>query len=680
VHAFKSSEEMRPTDELIPYIIYLCVLLASVGYFAYVCYQRLAVLRLAAPESRFDHLGERFKGLVIFFLGQGRFARKRYWFAGFMHAFIFWGFLVLLLRNLQVLGQGLVAGFELPWLGPEGSLSKPYAVVRDLFEVLVLVMVLAAGFRRAVVKPKRLTLSWDATLILTLIGTLMITDLLIAGSEASAGTPGGLQSPAGRMMAGVLPLGVAVAHTVHAVAWWIHIGALLFFLSYLPRSKHFHIVTSVLSVFFRTLDGSALRPIEIEKATHFGVSKIEQFHWKDILDVYACTECGRCQDACPAFATHKPLNPKWINENMRDHLYEKTPLLLRHFSASKAGEEIPYDGTPLVGGVIPEEAIWACTTCRACEEACPLFIDFIGRIVDMRRHLVLEEARFPENLLAPFTRLETTRNPWGMDRSLREEWAKGLGVPKLADVKNDGIEVLFWVGCAGAFEERGRKISRGLVEVLRAAGVKFAILGGDEGCTGDPARRAGNEYLFQTLAQANIETLNRYRIRNIVTHCPHCFNTLKNEYPQLGGNYQVIHHTEFVAQLIRDRRIKPTKGLRQTITYHDACYLGRHNRIYDAPREILQSIPGVELVEMKRSKQSGFCCGAGGARLWIDEPVHQRVSHERVREAAAMKPSTIGTACPFCTIMLGDGVKDTGHEDEMQVIDVVQLLSQTLEA
>ncbi|RMI08708.1 MAG: (Fe-S)-binding protein, partial [Calditrichaeota bacterium] len=669
---------MHPTAALAGKIVFSVMLLGSVTAFGLLMYRRIKVLLLAQPIHRFDRPLERLKGVLIYFLGQKRILDPKHFGAGVMHAFIFWGFLAVSINTIHLVGRAYAPGFHLPLFGPEGILGIPYIFVRDVFEVMVLLMVLVAAFRRAVLRPERITLSWDAALILTLIGTLMVTDFLMNGALVAAGalqeqaytlaSSGKLTDEAYSFMAaltGNLLSGWTADQLVllHQGAWWVHMATLLFFLAYLPVSKHFHVVTALFNVYFRNLESGALphMNLEDEDLENFGVSRIEQFDWKDILDIYTCTECGRCQDACPAYATEKPLSPKRVNEEMRDHLYDKTPWLLRMATQADGAE---YDGPALVGEVIHEDTIWACTTCKACEEACPLFIEFIDRFVEMRRHLVLEESRFPSELTAIFKNLENSGNPWGMPAEDRENWTEGLEVPRIRDVEGE-VEYLFFVGCAGAFDQRNQKTVQALVQILNAAGIHYAILGKEETCTGDPARRVGNEYLYQMLAEHNVETLNSKSFKKVITACPHCFNTIKNEYPQIGGNYQVLHHTEVIADLIRSGKIRLSRPVERTITYHDSCYLGRHNDIYDPPRDILSAIPGVRLEEMPRSRNKGFCCGAGGGRMWLEES-KPRVNQNRVDEAAEhTRAEVVCTACPYCSIMIDDGIKETGREEKL---------------
>ncbi|RKY90884.1 (Fe-S)-binding protein [candidate division KSB1 bacterium] len=670
---------MNPTNHLAGLLMFILVVFASVAIFFYLIYCRWVVMRVATPINRFDRIGERIKAVVVFALGQRRILNSRFLDAGIMHAFIFWGFLVVSINSIHFIGRGFYPDFHLPFLGDGGALQLFYLYLRDIFEGLVLVMVFYALFRRLVIKPSRITLSADALLILGLICILMVTDLLMSGAKA-------------HQQLEISPAGLVVSHlfenssaskvaNVFQICWWVHLVSFFFFLDYLPISKHFHVVTALFNVFFKSLEKGALQPIDIENAEHYGASKPHHFYWKDILDIYTCTECGRCQASCPAWATEKPLSPKEINESLRDYIWENTSTIVRNRNGNL--DELSLKGDPMVGGVLSEDILWACTTCRACEEACPLFIEFIGRIVEMRRHLVLEESRFPKELVTTYKNLENNGNPWGIGASMREEWAdeliaQGIPVRKMREVEGE-VEVLFWVGCAGAFDDRGKKITREMVKILNAAKVDFAILGQEESCTGDTARRTGNEYLFQMLAESNIETLNNYKFKRILTQCPHCFNTLKHEYPQFGGKFEVVHHSEFINELIQQGRLRLKKPVTATVTYHDSCYLGRHNGIYSAPRQILKAIPELNLVELSRHGSNGFCCGAGGGWMWMEENLGSRINHNRVEEVIELQPNIVATACPFCLIMLDDGVKDKGQDERLKVLDIVQLVSDALE-
>ena len=666
---------MNPTGNVLSYLIFVLFTLGSIAAFVFLIYQRYGILKLAQPINRLDQKGKRIGEVLKFFIGQKRILNSRFLDAGIMHALIFWGFIAVALNSFHFIIGGFFHGFYLPGFGPEQFLGTFYIYFRDAFEAIVVVMVIYAYIRRLFLKPARLTPSLDALFILSLILILMLTDFFMSGAEWAAQTA--TVSPAGLFVTKWLPGFFSNPEAVFQISWWIHLIALLGFLVFLPISKHFHVITSLFSVYTKNLEESALPKLDIENSENFGISKLHHFTWKSLLDVYSCTECGRCTSVCPANATEKPLSPKAINEDLREYMY---PNIKKLVSTEKDKlDELEIEKDPMVGNVIEDETLWSCTTCGACEDACPLFIEFIDRIVGMRQHLVLEESRFPKELTATFKNLENNSNPWGIGASERESWTEGLEVPRMRDVDEE-VDVLFWVGCAGAFDERNKKITQDLVKIFQTADVKFAILGEEENCTGDSARRAGNEYLFQMMAETNVEILNQYKFKKVVTQCPHCFNTIKNEYPQFGGNYKVVHHSEFIKELIADGKLKlKSNGLSgKTITYHDSCYLGRHNNIYDAPRNILEAVPGTNLKEMSRNLNNGFCCGAGGARMWLEENTGTRVNHNRVEEAISINPDVVATACPFCMTMIDDGLKDK-NQDNIQALDLAEIVAASLE-
>ena len=460
------------------------------------------------------------------------------------------------------------------------------------------------------------------------------------------------------------------------------------FIAYLPYSKLIHIVTAPLNMYFESLEPKGTLTyinMEDEDAETFGVAKLEEYTWKDLMDTDACVRCGRCQNNCPAHLSGKPLSPKQLIQDLRQHLTQKGEIILSnrqvliqkglYGSESAAGSEEVNDilNQPLVGNVIEEDVIWACTTCRSCMEQCPVLIEHVPKVVELRRNQVLMESNFPPEAQISFRNMENNGNPWGMGWQTRADWAKGLGVAAISEEPD--AEYLYWPGCSGAFDARNRKVSTALVKLLQAAGVKFAILGNEEKCCGDSARRLGNEYLYYSLAQENIETMKGYGVKKIITQCPHCFNTLKNDYPQLGGNFEVIHHAEFLAQLLREGRVKTNQSLEATVTYHDPCYLGRYNDIFSEPREILRTV-GANLVEMERSHEKSFCCGAGGGRMWLEESLGQRINEMRTEQVVACSANIVGTACPFCLTMLTDGIKV--KEAEVKALDIAEILAQSI--
>jgi Fe-S oxidoreductase len=487
--------------------------------------------------------------------------------------------------------------------------------------------------------------------------------------------------PASRAVASLLAgLGPGGAKLASDFGWWVHNLVILTFLNLLPLSKHFHIITSIPNVFFKKTEPTgALDKQDLENATSFGTSYINQFSWKQVLDMYSCTECGRCSSQCPATYSGKLLAPRQLLLNLRDYLYQHEGDVLS-LPPPASGEQLPTVGENVVGErLILDEVLWACTTCRACEEACPVMIEYVDKIVDMRRHLVQEESRFPAELTRTFKAMETQSNPWGVDAAQRGAWAQGLDIPTVAERRD--AEYLFYVGCAGSFDDRAKRTTQALARIFQKAGIDFAILGAEEPCNGETARRIGNEYLFQSMAQAAAEVINGHGVRKIITNCPHCFNTLKNEYPQFGGNYDVVHATELVRRLVEDGALplRQNGAASRAITYHDSCYLGRYNEVFEAPRDILKRLPGVELREMERSRRTGMCCGAGGGRMWMEEDPDKRVNLRRVEQALETGPDVIAVACPFCMTMVDDGIKAKNREETVQALDVMELVANALE-
>ncbi len=685
----------------------IVLLTVGLGIFTTLLTQKTLVLLGATPDDRFSNFRERIDRVIVYMFGQKRMFKEPK--SGLMHAILFWGFCVISLRTITLFAMAFSSqGFEyhLPGLG-EGALGNMYALTKDILAFLVLLMVIGAAIRRMSYRPDRLTPSGEAILILVFIGILMLTDFLLDGArflgqmEAGALSAEGQMSPVGRTFANIyaaLGYSAAEAMSVGKVAYWIHCAVILAFLNLLPKSKHFHVITVFFNILFsKTEPAGAIRPIEnLEEQETFGVSKVEQFSWKQLLDVYSCTECGRCEVNCPAWHTGKPLSPKVLIKDILENLHHHEKRIISEqnvvgtlVNRIRGQETEPPTADPFTPvepdliSQVNEDVIWSCTTCRSCEENCPLLITHVDKIIDMRRHLVLMESSFSKEVGQALRNLEQKSNPWGLPIADRGNWATDLDVPTLSE--NPDAEYLFFVGCAGCYDERSSRVSAAVVRILKEAGIDFAILGKEEGCTGDPARRIGNEYLYQLQAQQNIDTMQGYNVKKVITTCPHCFNTIKNEYPQLGGDFEVEHHTDMVFRFLDEGRITPTQELdlpsrnseETRVTYHDSCYLGRYNEVYDSPRDTLKAIPGTNVVEMEQSRENGFCCGAGGARWLMEEHMGTRVNQERVRQAMEVKPDVIATACPYCTMMLEDGLNETG-EDQVVVADVAELVANSL--
>lgn len=690
----------------------------------------LALLRRGRPLDRFDRIGARIGALGVFVFGQRRLLNDLG--PGLTHAFVFWGFVVLLATTGNYITNGMVETI-LAW--PFGGfLWSVVTFFANVFVGLVLASVVYYVVRRTVIRPRRLALTHDAFIILGLIFFIVLTEWIgdaavyVVEPDHHARTWAVLAGPLGSALA---PIGAEAGAALYGVMGWAHILLVLAFGAYLPYSKHLHILTSEPNVYFKNLEPrGALRKMDLEaepapgeEMPVFGAKGLKDLTWRHLLDPLACTECGRCMEFCPASVTGKTLSPKHLMEGLRDQILAAETALAAAASAQRAWKGGANGGAaasedalglararaeevlnlPLIDNAIPEEAVWQCTTCGWCVEGCPVLIEHVDTIVEIRRNAVLEESRFPKELNAAFRNMENAGNPWGQPKSARLDWAKNLDVPVLGETDalaparaNGGTRwrtiheaipshdvldgrVLFWVGCAGAFDDRNRKVVRAMAQLLKQAEVPFAVLGAQETCTGDPARRAGNEYLFQMLAEENVATLSaahaEHGISTIVATCPHCFNTIRNEYPQFGlTGVQVIHHTQLLDRLVAEGRLVPSEHHEAVVAYHDACYLGRYNQVYDEGRRVVESVPGQSIVEMDLHHRRGMCCGAGGARMWMEEREGKRINHKRVEQALEKSPDEIATACPFCLIMLRDGTTDLDRTD-VAVRDVAELLA-----
>jgi Fe-S oxidoreductase len=688
--------------------------------------KRLAFSGQPAPErvaAVREHPGRDIESQAAEVIGQRKLLKWTV--PGAAHAATFWGFIVLILTIIEAYGDLFSRTFAIPGIGHWAFVG----FIEDLFSLGVLAGIITftvIRLRNAPAKRGRASRFFGshtraAWVVLGMIFLVIATLLLYRGAQIDTGVfPYAHGAFASQQVGHWLhPLGSGVNSVLEVVFLLGQIGVVMAFAVIVVYSKHLHIALAPLNVLFGRKPSAlgALEPmrsngkvLDFEEADPdtdtFGLGKIEDFSWKGLLDMATCTECGRCQSQCPAWATGKPLSPKQVILDLRDHAFAKAPYLLASSDeerdalpdAVKAEAARPLVGGADVNGVIDPDVLWSCTNCGACVEECPVDIEHIDHIDGMRRHQVLIESAFPVEAAGMLKNLENKGDPWGMGASRRGDWTGELDfeVPVAAGKIDADIEYLFWVGCAGALDDRARKTTKAIATLLHTAGVTFAVLGPAETCTGDPARRIGNEFVFSMLAQQNIETLNEAAPKTIVASCPHCFNTIANEYPQLGGNYEVVHHTQLLARLVEQGKLKPAAAAAaaevpaaarqaltaEKVTYHDPCFLGRHNKVYTPPREILDAVPGVEAVEMPRCKERGFCCGAGGARMWMEERIGKRINTERIDEALALAPDTISTACPYCLVMLGDAVaakKSSGEaKDTLEVIDVAQLLVRSM--
>ena len=648
---------------------------------------RLIAAGQPAPD-RFKDLGKRVKAEVVEVGGQRKLLKWPV--PGAAHAMTFWGFTILLLTIIEAYGDLFQRNFHIPLIGQTAVIG----FVEDFFTVAVLVALCVFTVIRFQHSPKRenrrsrffgshTTAAW---ITLGLIAGVMISLLLYRGAQVNTGNfPYGWWAFASHIVGRWLhPLGTGVNSVIETTALLANIALITGFLVFISYSKHLHIFMAPINVATsrrpRALGALASTPdmsmedVGEEDEVVFGAGRIEDFSWKQLLDLATCTECGRCQSQCPAWNTGKPLSPKLVIMTLRDNLFASADRVLAKNRA--AGVEVE----TLVPSVIEPDVLWSCTTCGACVEQCPVDIEHIDTIVDMRRYEVLMESRFPTEAGLMLRNVENQGDPWGLGASKRTDWTAGIDfeVPVVSGTIPDDIEYLYWVGCAGALDERARKGTQATARMLRQAGVTFAILGPKESCTGDPVRRLGNEYLYQEQAKANIETLESAGVKKVIASCPHCFNSLANEYPALGGNFEVIHHSQLLAHLVEAGKLKPGTGYSGSVTYHDPCYLGRHNRVFDEPRAVSSAIPGAKQVEMRRCREKGFCCGAGGARMWLEENIGKRVNMERTEEALGTGADVVSTACPYCMIMLDDAVKANQKEDEVRVLDLSQLVEESL--
>lgn len=646
----------------------------GVGGVVFSLSRRFSLLTTGRAENRFDRLGERFKHMMVYAIGQKKMFDDP--FAGIYHLFIFYGFLVVSVRTVTMVLEGLFAGWELPLL--HTAVGHAYLFSKDVFEALVLLGLVFAVWRRGVQRKERVIQSTGAWIVIGLIAVLMITDLGSEGARIALGELDGSFLPVSALVGSWLAgLGSGALQTTYVAMWWLHLITLYAFANELPYSKHFHVYTSLFNVFFAKLDHPGKLPTmdleNVDENTRFGIATVTDFTWKQMLDMYTCTECGRCREFCPTTMTDKPLQPVLFLKTVRDQLYrEQKEILGAPGDGGRASEH------ELVPAPVDPEVIWACTTCRWCERACPLDITYVDKLVEMRQNLVLEKAEFPEEAQAAFRGYEVNGNPWQLPAEERANWADGLDVPLVGETGGD-FDYLFFVGSPGSYDDHGKKVSRALVRILKAAGVKVAILGPEEASTGDAARRLGNEYLFQMLAMQNVEVMNGYGVTKIVTNCPHVLNTLAHEYPDFGGNYEVVHGTQLVAELLRQGRITLSREVQLDLAYHDPCYLGRTNGVYAAPRELLAAIPGLVVREAELNRERSMCCGAGGGRMWLEEKLGERINQRRFDQLTATGTTEVAVACPYCFSMLSDAQREAGLE-EASTLDVIELVAMALDA
>ncbi|UCZ53058.1 4Fe-4S dicluster domain-containing protein [Bacillus shivajii] len=691
---------------MINWIAFLLVTGYALYLFATLVKTRIEYIKLGQKPEFIKTTKERWEDFKTMVFGQKKLLKDKK--SGIIHVLFFYGFILVQFSAIDVIWKGLSPGGHLPF----GPLYPYFTFFQEIVVIMILVAVVWAFHRRYVEKLVRLKRNFKSGLVLIFIGGLMISKLFAKGMEMIwLGKEVTMAEPIASSIATVFSgAGETTAATMFFVFWWMHLMFLLIFLVYIPQSKHAHLIAGPANVWVGpTHNKGQLNSIDFEdeEAEKFGKNVIEDFDQKQLLDLYACVECGRCTNMCPATGTGKMLSPMDLIVKMRDHLTEKGAAVtsrkpwmptyafnntkgnqLAAAGAGIAGDEAAataeaYD-VSLIGDVITEEEIWACTTCRNCEDQCPVLNEHVDKIIDMRRYLVLTEGKMDTEAQRTITNIERQGNPWGINRKEREKWREGredIDVPTVKEMKKKGeeFEYLFFVGSMGSYDNRSQKIAQSFAKIMNEAGIKFAILGNKEKNSGDTPRRIGNEFLFQELAAANIQEFEKNDVKKIVTVDPHTYNTFKNEYPEFGLEAEVYHHTELLYEWIKEGRIKPTKEVNETITYHDSCYLGRYNDVYDPPREILNAIPGVKVIEMERNRENGMCCGAGGGMMWMEEDTGTRVNEARTEQALDVSPSIIGSGCPYCLTMLSDGTKAKEVEEDVKTMDIVEILEKSLE-
>ncbi len=654
-------------------ILFLAIFLISISFFGWSFSRRFRLITLGKAENRFNHFGKRIMSLFLYSFAQRCSISGSYRF-GVNHAILFWSFMVLLVANTEFLLAGIFPDYIKLANLPTG-LHYTIALVFDIVSLLALLAVLAAAGRRLFFPPRYMEARKpDSFIILGMIAVLMLAFFGLHGSEIAQGIERAeLYMPISSFVASSILSGASTDSLISLadIFWWIHAIVVLGFLNYLPYTKHMHILTILPNNFFKRLTRMSLQPREeFKKGNIFGVGQVDQFTWKALLDSYCCTECGRCSDLCPATSTDKPLNPRLVIHDIKENLLMNGPLLINNKQTK----------LPLIGsgqdGSIDEEVIWECTTCGACVEVCPAFIEHVPRIVDMRRNLVEMKAKFPDELLNFFENMEQRSNPWGIAPSERTKWTTGISTQSF---ENGKTEYLFFVGCAGAFDARSRHVTLAVTRILDSAGISWGILGKDEPCCGDSLRRLGNEYVFDRMVKENIEMFKEKGVGKIITQCPHCYHTLKNDYRQYGVELEVIHHTELINNLIKEGRLEINQSSDLgNIVFHDSCYLGRYNNIYKAPREAIALATNQTPAEMEHHHDRSFCCGGGGGRMWMEENVGKHINVMRVEEAMKENPETICVCCPYCMTMFEDGLKDKDADTGIKVLDLAEIVAKAL--
>jgi Fe-S oxidoreductase len=668
---------------LIPFLI---ILTGAIFFLSKNLKKMYSYMMMAQPENRFDHPLKRIFRTLSIAIGQSKIMRDKT--AGIVHICIFWGFLIFLFSATESVGQGFYPAFSWNFLGYLYSLIT---FTTEIFTILIVIGIFAAIIRRFVIKIPRLQGDADerkdALIVLGAIFTITLS-LIVQNATGTYTEVANYYAfrPVSIWIGHFFSLGSA--EVVYEICWWIHIIAIFSFANYLPFSKHFHVYTSIPNVYFSQLTPvNSLKPINFEEegVEKFGVVDFEDLTWKNVLDSYTCTHCNRCTSVCPAKTTGKILSPREIIVQIKERTMDKAPILQKieanknnpDFTLTEAEQAILEK--KFIGDYESVEALWQCTTCGACMQECPVAIEHVPTIVGMRRSLVMMESNFPAELQGAFTNFENNASPWAFSPMERADWAEGHNVKTAAELQE--FDVLFWVGCAGSFDDRAKKVSVAFSELMNKAGINFAILGTEEQCNGDTLRRSGNEYLADMLVKANIATMGQYKFNKIVTTCPHCFNTFKNDYPLFGTSYEVVHHTIFLQELLEQGKLKLKENSNDPfkVTYHDSCYLGRYNSVYSEPREVIKGIPGLNVIEPRRNKDRGLCCGAGGGQMYMEELVGKRVNIERTEELLESNPDVIALNCPFCMTMITDGVKAKDMDEKVKVKDISEILLENVE-